>query len=120
MAPNVELPPPMVPVDTDEGDLGDSSSNNNGKDEKYRVQIVWANVAKFTLLHAFSLAGIAMLPQTSWKTNVFAFVCYVLSTLVRIKKRKEGLILECLKLSLISSTCHKLLLGRLLTNCNFL
>ena len=54
-------------------------------DPDYKMEIVWGNVVKFAILHAFALAGIVLLPRTSWKTILLEVICYFLSTIVSLK-----------------------------------
>ena len=45
-------------------------------DVPYKTEIVWQNVAKFVVLHCFSLYGLTLLPQLSWRSWLFLLLCH--------------------------------------------
>ncbi len=61
----------------------DSGSNaSEGGLGGYKIQIVWQNIFKFTVLHFFALLGLLLMPFMYWKTIALEVFCYYLSTIV--------------------------------------
>ena len=61
------------------GDTSDTPTREKDvvvPDVPYKTDIVWQNVAKFIVLHCFSLYGLILLPQLSWRTWLFLVLCH--------------------------------------------
>lgn len=48
----------------------------------YKKEIVWRNIAKFSILHMIALIGLTQVPKASLKTLIFGFVTFLISALV--------------------------------------
>lgn len=76
----------------DDGEEEALKDNANGKQTKYRRQIVWKNVALMAAVHLFALYGVYLVPRAQVKTLFYVWVLGILSTLgVQAgKEKKDG------------------------------
>ena len=76
----------------DDGEEEEALKDNaNGKQTKYRRQIVWKNVALMAAVHLFALYGVYLVPRAQVKTLFYVWVLGMLSTLgVQAGKEEEG------------------------------